>query len=491
MTKTVTPSAIFTGLPKLIVAGADASVMKLLEETLSFAVIPVRRAPEGSLLAITPETEVPLGAPPAGLTVIAYTATAAANADALTELWRAAGLPVPTAVLLPDSAADPAAPLAAAAIANAFATAALAAQKEACTEAVLLDRQIAALRDQLEDSRNKWRDCASALKAATQGLPLLGYATREFSGRMKVSPDAVLSQQLPYAGVYCKAAAIHIAAPARGPGRLEGRLLTVEDGVELARWERVAVNREGWRLLDLPTNIPWRYRNLRLVLTWHGEDTAAPELSLARAAGMDRHFLHLDATPQDGARLALRVWTGDPDSPPPAGGTPPSALQAHPVGERGQPVEPALLNRHVKLVERSLGDWPWVDVRKQAILVHPTLAGPSVIGLPLEDANGLTGIHVTCDSPLETAPPIEFLAAAFPADTALTLDSHHPDPLPRHAALAVDGWQELPPGSSLPLTLELKPQAAPVQLVLATRVRGKSVDSAHGWFRDIRLVFSD
>jgi len=27
--------------------------------------------------------------------------------------------------------------------------------------------------------------------------------------------------------------------------------------------------------------------------------------------------------------------------------------------------------------------------------------------------------------------------------------------------------------------------------VLATRVTGSSVDSAHGWFRDIRLVFPD
>lgn len=490
MNELTAPTAIFTGIPKLIVAGADSSLLELLEKSLSLAVIPTRQAPDGSLLASTSEAEITLHAPPAGLTLIAHTAAARPLAEALVALWGRAGLPEPNSLALPDSADDPAAPLAVAAIADAFATAALAAQKEACAEAVLLDRQIAALREQLEDSRNKWQDCARALRDATRGLPMLGYATRDFSGRMKMARSAILSQQLPYAGAYGKAVAIHVGVPATGPGRLECRLVAQEDDVELARWERVAANREGWRTLELPPDIPWRYRNLRLVLIWHGADAAAPELSLARAAGMDRHFLHVNAAPQDGARLALRAWTGDPDTPPPVGGTPPSSLQARPGRQLGQPIEPGLLERHVKLVDRSLGDWPWVTVRQQAILVHPTLAGPSLVGLTLEDADGLCGIQLTCESPLESAPRIEFLAAVFPA-TTLALNSADPDPLPYERALAVDGWHDLPAGSAIPLELGFAPQTAPVRLVLATRVKGESVDNAHGWFRDIRLIFPE
>lgn len=491
MTAATMPSAIFTGVPKLFLLTEDSSLTRFFSEHLDVSIIPVREGPDGALLAMTSDAEIALGAPPAGLTVVAHCSGTAAQAEKLRDLWRDAGLAEPPAVTIPQSADAPAAMPAAIAIANRFAASAVAAHKDACTEAVLLDRQIAALREQIEDSRNKWQDCAAALKAATQGLPLLGYATRDFSGRLKLTHGMVLSQQLPYAGVYCKAAAFHIAAPASGPGRLECRLLAQEDDVELAHWERIAANREGWQTLELPADIPWRYRNLRLVLIWHGNDAGAPDLSLARAAGMDRHFLQINAAPQDGARLALRAWAGHPDTPPPGGGTPPSALPVRATRTLGQPIDPGLLSHHVKLVERSLGEWPWVTLRKGTVMLHPTLAGASVIGVTINSAAGLSGIRLTCESPNQDAPPIEFLTAAWPAAAMLTRDMAGRDPLPLDTALASDGWQELPPGSAMPLALDFAPQQEPVQLVLATRVPGRSVDSAHGWFRDIRLLFRD
>ena len=69
MTEITIPSAIYTGVPKLIVAGADAGLLKLFRESLSLSVVSVHQAPDGSILAATQQAEVTLHAPPAGLTV--------------------------------------------------------------------------------------------------------------------------------------------------------------------------------------------------------------------------------------------------------------------------------------------------------------------------------------------------------------------------------------------------------------------------------------
>jgi hypothetical protein len=480
-------SLVYSGQPKLLLAGSAANrhgAALASEIAHCYEVVP---GAEGGIALRGEDGTLDLLAPPAGICVIACTAQDRALAEQARAIWSGAKLPEPPVVELPEEASGEEMAGLRARLALTFAEAAIGAHEAACREAVSLDRQIAALREQLEDSRNKWQDCAATLQAVTGGLPVMGFATRNFSGRVKLEPGTTLSQVLPFAAAYAKAVAVHVAVPTEAPGQLRARVMANEDDVVLSQVEDLGAMSAGWVTLDLPANIPWRYRNLRLVLDWTGAAEDAPELSVARAAGMDRYFLHQDAEPLIGTRLGMRAWAGSPDTPPTELARATEIARAETRRSLALKVGGEVLRAHEKLVERDLGEWPWVAVKEDGILVHPTLAGPSVVGVEMNGPYPIQGVQALCVSPNAGAPAIEFLLAVFPADAPLELDSAAPDPLPLERALGYSEWLEVLPGSSAPISARFPATGGPVKTVLATQVRGDSVGHAHGWFRDIRI----
>lgn len=473
---------LYAGSPKLIAIGlAPEAAQDLLPDPRCDALHVAPADTGDGLVATAGGAEVAITAPPAGICVLAHDAAAREAAETLLDLWRRAGLEPPERV----EATEP--ETARRAVAAAFAAAALSAHAEACAEAVELDRQIAALRDQVEDARNRWSDCAHALQAATRGLPVLGYNTRDFAPQdHMLTTGQTVTQALPYASRHCRAFALHLARPAAGSGRLDCRVIAQEDDVTLARWEGVPADAPGWIAFELPDDIPWRYRNISLALEWEGAGEG-PAISLAAGAGMARYLLHVDGRPSPGRRAAMRVWTGQSEarleSALKPGMRAPEAF--------GQMLDQGVLKSHVPLVERSLGQWPWVQLGERGIMVHPTLApGPSVVRVTLESQFAVQGVRMMLHSPNADAPPIEFMAAVFDGGHPLALDNDAADPLPRDAAVAIADWQEIAPGSGMPLVLDFAARETPLALVLATRVRGERVGKAHGWFEDIRMICS-
>lgn len=485
MTTRGTLASVYAGSPKLIVWDPTDSILNAFSESVPCNVFVARKADGGSVVITAADGEFALTAPPAGPTVVV-----AANDDAcasLCDLWRGAKLATPAVVSL---GGDDAAALQAArvAVAEALAAEALKAHAAVSVEATSLDRQIVALREQLEDARNKWQDCSEVLRTVTRGLAVLGYSTRASSGNRVLTPGETVSQILPFSGLYCKAVAFQITKAATGAGNIECQLLASEDDAVLATWESIERDRDGWVTLEIPENIPWRYRNLRLVIKWSGSDDGGPQIAIAKAAGMDRYFLHVDAVPQAGERLAMRVWTGHPYATAHAGGEPPRKLRpTKPAGDYGVLIGPDVLRAHTKMVDRSLGDWPWVEVDDASIMIHPTPAGPSIVSVRMRAPMPIKGVQLTCESPNGSAVPIDFLAAVYPADFKFSLDEFAPDPLPRDAAVAIEGWHTVKPRTVLPLMMDFKQQRDPLQLVLATRVEGSRVDHAHAWFRELRM----
>lgn len=470
-------SQLYTGTPKLLAVGTDTA--GLVDEAL-YGCFSVRLDADGGIVVTGSDGETTLGAPPTGPVVIG--AGEAAAATGLSALWSRSGLSEPETVTLSGEVADDRARIAAA-----MARTALDAHRGACGEAVALDRQLAALREQLEDTRNKWQECSTALKAVTRDLPVLGFSTQSFKGTLAAGPEMVISQLLPFASLHCKAASIHIARPASAEGQLECHLMAQEDDVTLATWEGVDATAEGWRIFDMPAEIPWRYRGLRLVFTWTGPAEGAPELSLAPAAGMDRYFVHANAAPQPGVRLAMRAWTGHPTAPESGFEARQGTARKRELSQQSVKLGRNAFEAHRKLVARSLGEWPWVTSDDTGILVHPTLKGPSIVALDVDLPYAVTGFVLTLESPNVAAPEIEFLVAVFRDDVELDLDSGLQNPLPLDLAVAESGWQPVLPGSAMPVEVKLAAgRIGPLQLVLATRVKGSSIAYAHAWFRDVR-----
>ncbi len=480
-------ASIYSGTPKLVIIGLDGAQSGQISSDTLHATFTARGGNDDGVVIEGGDGKIELSAPLAGITVLCCTQQTTALADRLAAFWSDAGLSAPPIVVLAEKLTKAGLTQARTDLSGAFAQAAMAAYAEVCGEATTLDRQIAALREQLEDSRNKWQDCSAALKSATHGLPVLGYWTRHFSGSQRLRSGELISQQLPYSSIYCKAAGIHIAKPAGDAGRLECRLVALEDDVVLAHWGSLPVAREGWCVLSMPDNIPWRYRNLHLVFLWDGSEEHAPELSLCKAAGMDRYFMHINEMPQDGIRLALQAWAGHPDTPSFGTAIEPNSLWPHAGREYGIYIGRGVLEQHEKLVDRNLGEWPWVTVADNGVMVHPTLDGPSVISLTLDSPFPIQGAQVLCEASHPAGPPIEFLVAAFADGTAPGFDKTDPEPDLSLNALASEGWHAVAPGTGLPLVVQFEARKGPIRLVLATRVKGSSIISAHGWFRDLRL----
>jgi hypothetical protein len=484
---------MFSGHPKIVACGlADAEAEALGDARVDVMV--VERDASGGLVArgvrqaerdAGAPVAAPVAAPFAGITVVACAGPAATCpvTEEFVALWTQSGLTAPEVLAEADGTAATRAR-----VAHAMLSAALAEHRDISAEAVSLDRQIAVLREQVEDARNKWQDALGALQAATRGLPVLAYHSQTVADWQTLAGGAVFRQRLPFPSAHCRAFGFRID-PARAlGGDLQCRLEAVEEGTALARWDGVAPDADGWVALTVPKDIPWRYRNLAFSLRWSGPEAAAPKLALANAAGLERFLLHRDGEPLRARRAAMRVWAGLEQTLAPAEAATPDALAPSEDNEYGFFLTGDRLRAHTELVKRELRGHATVRVEGSRILVHPTPApGPTAVSIPVEGPYPAAGIQLMAESPKQEAPRIDVMVACYPADLGLTLDPDSPDPLPRDGALATSGWMPVQGGSSVPIMLELGGSRA-FQMVLATRVPGGNSAFANLWFADVKVV---
>ena len=356
------------------------------------------------------------------------------------------------------------------------------------SNAIGLDKQIAVLREDLEDYRRNVEELQLVRRLAGE-YPVLSFERKPSRSTARVGGDA-LTQLLPYGGNVMSAVGISLSNLRASEGALELRLVAREDDSTLASWTlEASALKDGWNCVSIGRRIPTRYRFVDVHVRWKGFEEHAPSVRLSDAYGDSEGFASAAGVPLQNQMLALKVWTGNRFDEEVA------ANHAHFSSDRDrltasthyQSVPEEMLKAVEGLTDPGK-DRSWLRAAGNGVMVHPTSEGPSVAALDVSLTAPLTALTLSASVENPKSRPVSFRVVVVDAasDDHLTY-ARDPD-LQGGDALHEGAWEEVLPCTELPLTCELAASVERAKILLMTKVVDGDESFAHAWFRNFQVA---
>lgn len=367
--------------------------------------------------------------------------------------------------------------------------------RQTASDAVRLDRQIFALREELEGCRTIISETNIANRLAGD-LPVMAFERLPNNTFWDMGEQPEGAQLLPYSGHLIRAVAFAVDTPsALGAGRLNASLVAREDDAVLARWEIENANADPWVILAVKDQIHARYRYVDLVLEWEGADGDAPRIGLSQVTGDREAFLRTSDAENEREMLALRVWTGAPLLGEDYARYVVLPSEAERLADPRPAVKvPAHRLAKVRAAVQRRFEWEWLRAENSDLFLHPTLEGPSIAAVDLRWTSAVRGLSTLLSNPNAKAPQIAFgLVAARDVVSAETLEhivngEDAEGAEDADAVIARQAWTVVPPGTVRPLELAFPEPEDGFKGYFLTKVAGDDVSFAHAWFRNIKYI---
>ncbi len=449
-------------------------------------VFDLTRAGDGSIVALDQfGTSHSFNAPAGGAVVFVADDAGRRLADDAVALWTRAKLPAPRIV---DADAHDAAELQNA-IFGALMGDLHAELRQTAEDAVRLDRQVAALREQLEHYRLSLSELKTWAHLAGR-LPLLAFERLPENSVWSLGEEPSGAQLLPFAGNLIRAVSIQLNnADFLSNGRLTARLRAREDDSVLESWTIERATDDEWVVLAVKKDIPYRYRYVDLELDWDGDSDEAPAVRLANVIGDEEALLRSGGGTAAHQMLAMRVWTGSGFD---AGDykrfvTYPGETEKFAEGRLSVNVQPDLLARAEAVATRSVAS-DWLRSESNHLHVQPAASGPSIAAVDLGWTSSVRGVSALLASPDAKAPRIAFSVVASEEELSEAALMEIAGGHRTERALAMLKWTVVEPGTSRPMILEFPKPRSKVRAHFITKVSDDAGGDAQAWFRNLKYI---
>ncbi|WP_306250230.1 DUF6212 domain-containing protein [Parvularcula sp. IMCC14364] len=356
------------------------------------------------------------------------------------------------------------------------------------TEAISLDRQIAVLREEVENL--KMQLVKKRLEERFTGtLPILAYENDASGSTVELSNTRSAKQMLPFAGSLIVGLAIQLAqTPDFSNGYLRASLVAREDGKTLCQWQIREKPAHDLIALSIEEPIAHKYRYIDLVLEWMGTDVSAVSLKLAESKGDPEGYLKLSDDTDLSKPLMLKVWTGNSFSHAEMSDWvfQPTAIEELGRALLARPISDSVLASAKVTIEREF-NFRLFNIDDSGLMLHPTLHGPSVADFDPKWTRPVNGFSAEIVNPHEEAPKVSFNMVISEEelsgeDVIAVTEGQDID-----GAVAA-GWKNMIGGTRGAIELHLdKPQQIS-RCYLLTKVDGDSVSHAHVRFRKLSLL---
>ncbi|MCI5045009.1 MAG: hypothetical protein MRY72_09955 [Aquisalinus sp.] len=461
-------------------------VSSLSQEDFTFRAFRVSANDNGALIATETDGQVhTFNAAAAGAVIFLSSSNSnEALAEQANALWTNAGLAAPAIV---NAASNRGPELTRAILASVNAQLEVELHATA-TEAISLDRQIAVLREEVENL--KMQLVKKRLEERFTGtLPILAYENKASGSSVELSNTRTAKQMLPFAGSLIVGLAIQLAEmPDFANGYLRASLVAREDGKTLCQWQIREQPAYDLIALSIEEPIAHKYRYIDLVLEWMGSDVSSISLKLAESKGDPEGYLQLSDGTDLSKPLMLKVWTGNSFS-----NTEMSEWVFQPtiIEELGRsllarPVSDSALSSAKVTIERDF-KFRLFNVDDSGVMLHPTLHGASVAEFDPKWTKTVSGLFAEIVNPHEGAPKVAFNLVISEEelkgeDVIAVTEGQDID-----GAVAA-GWKNMIGGTRGSIELHTdKPQQIS-RCYLLTKVDGDSVSHAHVRFRKLSLL---
>ena len=407
------------------------------------------------------------------------------NLDKLIAVWENAGFAPPATVNVDKLDSD----ATALEISKTFLTQLGSELHQVSEDAVKLDKQVALLREDLEDYRRSIHELK--LESRLQGnFPSLTFDRDPSNSSVSIDSNK-LKQLLPYSGNMISAIAVHVPNHAANHnGCLVAKLIAREDDSELTEWKIDATEIRGpWLHFSLQKRISTRYRFVDLVLEWEGFYETSPRLSLADAFGDEDGFLKIAGEQHANQMLALRVWTGSQFDKESANECInfPSEASKHVDQVLLKNIPENLVNK-VQGVSEPKVEFKWVNTHKNDIFLHPTAPGPSVAKLPIRMSSPVSGLHARLSLEHEKSKPVSFRIAAIESASGDIQKYLKSGDSRLDGVLHDSGWNSIIGRSEKPLQIDFDRTSNDFVIVLQSRSDENDTSYGHAWFRNLQVI---
>lgn len=359
-------------------------------------------------------------------------------------------------------------------------------------DAVRLDRQIATLRERVENYRMELSEFKLNEHLSSQ-LPVMTFERLGAGSYWDMGKEPTGSQLLPYAGNIIRAISIEFKDNSfLSSGRLIASLRAREDGSILQNWVVKFKGESSWVILAVEKSIPYKYRYVELVLIWEGDPDASPQVAIASASGDQEAFLTTSGTTPRREMLAMRIWTGASFSKKDYEHyiVFPSKLEELTSEQQVAVKFPAnLLTNAKKIVEREF-KWAWFRSEDNSMFLHPTPEGPTIARVDLKLLSPIRGVSAELTVPNTKSPIIRF--AIYAACEELDMDFLNRliagDVLETDKLITASGWHDVEPGTRRLTNVAFSKAENNIKLYLLTTTYTKNVSFAHAWFKNLKYI---
>ena len=355
-------------------------------------------------------------------------------------------------------------------------------------QAVDLDKQIAALREELENLRLE-REGTKFARGLAGERPTLSFERLPNNIYWDLGNNPYGTQLLPYSGSILSAVAINVQdINTLKSGKLLASLKAREDNRFLEQWEidDTFVIQNNWLLLKISDRISYKYRYIDLVIEWHGNTKAAPQLGLANAYGDDEAYANIDNYNNQNVMLALKVWSGilfDNNKISQYMNYGSESFGSHLTVK----VPQKTINSIQKAVKRNF-DHRWLTTDNNNLLLHPTLEGPSIACMNESWSAPVRGISALLSISNHRSPDIAFSIITSKKELSEKVLDELANEKKTLDQVNVLPWKKVLPGSEAPVEIMFTSPASDFKCYFLTKVDGKTVDNAHSWFKDIKYI---
>jgi len=361
--------------------------------------------------------------------------------------------------------------------------------RQTASDAVRLDRQIAALREELENTRMRLCE-VNAQDRLAGGLPVMSFDRQSNGAVWDMGSAPVGRQLLPYAGNLLRGLAIQVEDLSfLESGELIASLRAQEDDSILASWHVDETAHDGWIVLAIEEPISYKYRYVDLELQWYGDHHNAPQVRLGDAFGDPEASLVTDDGPGLHNMLALRVWSGgDFDKEAQSSFINfPHEVDASTMRRFAVRVPEHRLQSMQPVVKREF-QWNWYSCESNNLFLHPTLGGSSIVRIDLKTSMQTTSLSTLACNANRNAPSIDFSIIIASDDLSEDeLEQIAYGDAGTDAVVGRAGWTTVMPGTSVPIAVPMQSVDGMLYAYFLTRVTGDNVSYAHFWFRNLKM----